>query len=43
MKKQKVNVKKITIYQETPQISEYAGLDSDCKEKIVEQQAADPN
>ena len=40
MKKQQVNVKKITIYAETPQLSEYVGLESDCKETIVEQQVA---
>jgi hypothetical protein len=34
MKKQKLNVKKM---------SDYASLDNDCKEKVVEQQAADTN
>ena len=43
MKKQKVNVKKITVYSEMPQLSDYASLDNDCKEKVVEQQAADTN
>ena len=43
MKKQKVYVKKITVFSEVPQLSEYASLDSDCKEQIVEQQAADLN
>jgi hypothetical protein len=32
MKKQKVYVKKITVFSEVPQLSEYASLDSDCKE-----------
>ncbi len=43
MKKQQANVKQITVFSEIPQLSDFASLDSDCKEMNVEQQAADQN